>query len=130
MKHLKLIAVAGAAIIASSAPLLAGAPTAFAAAAPAATGIEIEVPGNCGHVTISEDRDSSGAYVDAHVDSNPCGYGIEGAICSPDFTNCSYGGDVHVAGEDSVTGHIPINSGNHHGIRYWAGNQWNPEWLD
>ena len=130
MKYRKLIAFAGAAIIASSTPLLAGASAASAAAAPATTSIDITVPGNCGHITIAEDRDSSGAYVDAHVVSNPCGYGIEGAIQGPSGTPASYGGDVHAAGSDSVTGHIPINSGNHHGIRYWANNQWNYQFID
>jgi hypothetical protein len=127
MKYRRLITFAGAAIIASSSPLLIGASAASAAAVPTVT---ITV-GNCtASGNISENRDSNGAYVDMHLTSDPCSIGVEGAICSPDYTTCSFGGDVHHAGEDSVTGYIPINSGNHHGLRYWANNMWNYSWHD
>jgi hypothetical protein len=135
MKHRKLIAFAGAAIIASSTPLIAGAPAAFAAAVPATTPIpfSITVPGACTATgTLSEDRDSNGAFVDVHVASDPCGIGIEAGIEGPTGTPICWGGDVHQAGEDSKTCHIPVNSGNHHGLRNWNINinNWVPWWFD
>jgi len=132
MRHRTLIALAGAAIIASSTPLLAAAPAASAAAAPADVSFSITVQdGTCSYdVSVFEDHDSSGAFVDAFLDTDPCGVGTEGAICNHDYTLCSYGGDVHMMGKDSDTGHIPASSGNHHGIRYWLNNQWNPRFGD
>lgn len=101
-----------------------------AAAATASPAVTISA-GDCTFtVTVNEDRDSSGAYVDAHVVTDTCGIGIEGAIKAPAGTPASYGGDVHNAGQDSVTGHIPINSGNHHGFRAWYNNTWNYFWRD
>ena len=132
MKHRKLIAFAGAAIIASSTPLIAGAPAAFAAAVPAATSIpfRITVDSCAATGTLSEDRDSNGAFVDVHVNSNPCGIGIEAGIEGPTGTPICWGGDVHQAG-DSKTCHIPVNSGNHHGLRYWDVdiNNWITIWF-
>jgi hypothetical protein len=127
MNYGRLIALAGAAIIASVSPLLAGTSAASAAAAPGTT----VTVGSCTlTVTIHEDRNSNGAYVDAHVDADSCYIGVEGAIMGPSGTPVSFGGDVHYAGDDSVTGYIPINSGNHHGFRFWYDNMWNYEWID
>src|ERR1700735_4047514 len=132
MKPGRLIAFVGAAIVASSLVPLAGASAASAAVVPAASGFNIpfDVGQGCeGLATIYEDRDSSGAYVDAYLDSDPCGVGVEGAIEAPSGTPACYGGDIHNAGEDSVTCHIPINSGNNHGIRWWDGTQWQYNWY-
>ncbi len=136
MKHGRLIALAGAAIVASSSSplLLAGAPAASAATAPAATSpIPVTVPltGGCTFkVKVSEDHDSSGAFVDVLVVSNPCRVGIEAAIESFDGTSFSYGADVTNPGVESVTGPIPVNSSNSHGFRYWFNGHWFPYWVD
>ena len=136
MKHRKLIAFTGAAIIASSMSLLAGAPAAFAAADPAVTSFtfSITVPSECtANVTLYEKRDSNGAFVDVHLNSDPCGMGIEGGIAGPGFTPVCWGGDVHNMGDNSGTCHMPVNSGNHHGLRAWDGgiNNWTtPLWKD
>lgn len=129
MKYGRLIAFAGAVIVASPSPLLAGASAASAAAVPATT----VTVGDCVlnlSVTVYEERDSNGSYVRAYVSCDPLGIGVEGAIEGPGGTPQSFGGDVHSAGQDSVTGHIPINSRNHHGYRYWFNNKWNYNWVD
>jgi len=79
----------------------------------------------CGQVSIEGDRNGSGgAYTDASILSDSCGIGVEGAIKSPDGTYYSYGGDVHQVGDHSVTGVIPTNSGNYHGMRAWINGSW------
>lgn len=120
------------ALAAAPAQAQTAAPAPVQAAAPAASpaAVTISADGCTFTVTVNEDRDSSGAYVDAHVDSDSCGIGIEGAIKAAAGTPASYGGDVHNAGQDSVTGHIPINSSNHHGFRAWYNNMWNYFWRD
>jgi hypothetical protein len=125
-------ALSGLAIIASSSLLVAGASAASASTAPAAATTAVTISaGNCTlNVAVGEYRDANGAYVDAYVSDDSCGIGVEGAIEGPDGTPYSYGGDVKQAGDDSVTGHIPVNSGNHHGFRYWLNNVWNYYWAD
>jgi hypothetical protein len=127
MKHHRSIVFAGAAIIASSSPLLAGASAASAAAAPAVT----ITAGKCTVTAqVSEDHDSHGAFVDMLLKKNTCGVGVEGAITGPSGKPASYGGDIHQVGKHSVTGHIPINGGNHHGFRFFANNTWHYAWRD
>ena len=133
MKHRKLIAFAGAAILASSTALLTGAPSAFAAAdAGAPIPFSFSVPGACTVTgTLSEDRDSSGAYVVVHLVSDLCGIGVEAGIQGPGGTPAPcWGGDVHQNGDNSMTCHIPVNSGNQHGYRNWNYiiNNWVSDW--
>lgn len=131
MKSRMLIAIAGAAIIAS-ATALAGT-SAASAAVPAfpSFNIPFDVGGGCeGLATITEYSDSSHADVEAFLNSDPCNIGAEGAICSSAYTTCSYGGDIRFAEEISTTGLIPASSGNHHGIRWWTGTQWQYNWHD
>jgi len=133
MKPGRLIVFVGAAIVASSSAPLAGVSVASAAAAPTVSGFNI--PFDVGHgceglATISEDRDPNGAYVIASLDSDPCHVGVEGIIEGPTgpFSN---GGDIKNAGGNvSVTGDIPINSSNCHGIRWWTGSQWQYNWYE
>ena len=83
-----------------------------------------------GVATITEGHDSNGAYVSVSFASNPCNTGVEPAICSPDRNTSSYGPVIHFFGEDSKTGYIATNSGNHHGIRWWTGANWQTNWID
>jgi|SRR4051794_7433102 hypothetical protein len=126
MKPGRLIASVGMAIVASSSALLAGAP---AASADTGTDVTFSVANCTYHVTVYEDRDENGARVDLYI-HNSCGAGFEGGIKGPDGTPHSYGGDVKNAGDQSITGYIPTNSGNHHGFRYWYNSQWNYHWVD
>jgi len=68
MKHARLIAAAGAAIIASASPLLVGVPAASAAVV--ASGTTTLSNGCSFSWTLAEDRDSGGAYVDVHLVSD------------------------------------------------------------
>lgn len=131
MKLGRLSTFTGIAIVVSSSMLFVGASVATAAVVPANTDIEvtISVPG-CANGTIDEDRDSNGAFVDLLLASDTCGIGFEAGIKGPNGTPICWGGDVKHAGDHSVTCHIPINSGNDHGFRYWLNNQWNPVWPD
>lgn len=127
MKHSRLIAFAGAAIIASASPLLAGTSAASASAVPAVT----TTAGSCDFTwDIYEGRNSDGAYVEIYLVTDPCNIGVEAAIQAPSGSPASYGGDVHYAGYSSQTGYIPINSGNQHGIRYWNGDTWVYQFVD
>jgi hypothetical protein len=127
MKYSRLIAFAGAAIIASSSPLIAGASTASAAAVPAAT----TSTGSCSfNWDYYEGRNSNGAYMEVVLVTDPCNIGVEAAIQAPSGTPASYGGDVHYAGDETTTGYIPINSGNNHGIRWWNGSTWVYQFVD
>jgi hypothetical protein len=132
MRSGKLIVTVAAAIVASSSALLAGASASSAATAPAVTSpaVTISACGSTLTVVIIEGRDSSGAYVDAYVTADPSDIGVEGAIEGPEGTPYSYGGDVHIIGDQSITGFIPVNSGNNHGYRYWCDNEWNYYWAD
>jgi hypothetical protein len=127
MKYGRLIAVAGAAIIASASPLLIGTPAASAATIFSGT---TTLSNGCSFSwTLAEDHDSNGAYVDVHLTSDACGIGVEAAIRGPEGAPI-YGGDVHNREHDSVTGRIPVNSGNHHGFRDFFENTWFPVWVD
>lgn len=133
MRPGRLIAFVGVAIVASSSAPLAGASAASAAAVPTVSGFNI--PFDVGHgceglATIYEHQDSGSAYVDAVLDSDPCHVGVEGIIEGPTGTPFSNGGDIQNAGYVSGTGSIPINSGNHHGIRWWDGSEWQYNWYD
>jgi hypothetical protein len=132
MKAGRLIATAGAAILVSASAPLVGAAVAAAAATPAVSvNIPFDVGAGCeGLVIMTEGSNSSGAYVDAYLNSDPCDVGVEGAICNSDYTDCSYGGDIHLIDKTSRTGSIPINSSNHHGIRWWTGSAWQYNWAD
>jgi hypothetical protein len=127
MKHARLIAAAGAAIIASASPLLVGVPAASAAVV--ASGTTTLSNGCSFSWTLAEDRDSGGAYVDVHLVSDACNIGVEAVIEGPSGSPVSTGGDIHNARQDSVTGDIPVNSGNFHGFRDWYDNQWLPVWT-
>jgi len=126
----RLITFAGMAIVVSSSALLVGTSVASAAAAPEDIAVTISTIGCTASVTVHEDRDSNGAFVDLQMKSDQCSVGFEAGIKGPDGTPFCWGGDVKHAGDHSVTCHIPINSGNHHGFRYWFNNQWNYHWVD
>lgn len=134
MRNVKLIIFAAGTALAASSALLAPAPAAQAAAARAAASGSpgsVTSANDCTpNVTIFEGRDSSGAYVILSVISDPCGWGLEAAIEGPDGTPSSFGGDVHQGGTESITGPIPVNSGNNHGYRYWQNSKWNYNWVD
>lgn len=131
MKY-RLIAFAGAAIVAASSPLVAAGSPASAASQYSIT--FASGTGCQGVVVISEDREPGGAYVLAEPTSDPCGITIEAIIEGPDKTPFSAGNPINKVTEASITGDIPINSGNHHGIR-WESNSclsscWNYNWVD
>ena len=62
--------------------------------------------------------------------ANPCSFGVEAIIEAPSGTPVSFGPDVRLPGAVSVTGGITVNSGNHHGLRYWDGQKWEYDWHD
>jgi hypothetical protein len=125
-----------AALVALGLMLPAAAASAAATTDPAARAAATTVPADtivtfatgtttCGQVSIDGDRNATGgAYTDAAILSDSCGIGVEGAIESPDGTYYSYGGDVKQPGDHSVTGVIPTNSGNYHGMRAWINGSW------
>jgi anaerobic selenocysteine-containing dehydrogenase len=139
MKAGRLIALAGAAIVAASSPLVAGASAASAAAVPkdltynqtfaSGTGCQ-------GVAEVNEEHAINGAYVWAVMSSDPCGYTIEAVIEGPSKSPFSAGNPVSEIGVDTITGYIPINSGNHHGIRWeptsctGSGSCWTYDWHD
>jgi hypothetical protein len=133
MKAGRLIAFVGAAIVASSSAPLAGASVASAATVPAVPSYNIpfDVGGGCeGLATINDYDAGNQAFVDAFLDSDPCHVGVEGCIATPGYTTLSCGADIHNEGDNSTTGFITPNSGNHHGIRWWNTDHWQYNWHD
>lgn len=128
MKRGRLIAIAGTVIIASASPLVAGVPAAFAAGG----GVITQTENGCTFsVQIDEEHNDNGAFVNAYVTENTCHLGIEAAIKGPGKSPpTSFGNDVTNTQVFSGTGTIPVSSGNHHGIRVWFSNMWNPFYVD
>jgi hypothetical protein len=130
MKSRRLTASVAAAIVAAASLLAAGGTPASAATSPSRIDF-IPLDGGCViEFVLTEFRDASGAYEEVGIINTPCARGVEAGIKAPDGTPSSWGNDVHSNGETSTTGHIPINSGNHHGLRGWTGSQWKYMWLD
>jgi hypothetical protein len=139
MRPGKLIALVGAAIAASSSLLLGAGSAASAAAAPSVPTFHLGfAPGSgCeGDATLYEYRDAFGnAFVTVHLDSDPCGLGVEGIIEGPAGSPFEAGGDVHFSGDNSTTNVIPGNPGNHHGLRWFPAScattcGWTYVWAD
>jgi hypothetical protein len=139
MKPGRLIALVGATIVAASLPLVAAGSAASSASVP--NGLTYDQTfasgtGCQGTAEVNEESDSHGASVSAVITSDPCNFTIEAVIEGPSKTPFSAGNPVSEVGDDTITGYIPINSGNHHGIR-WEPNEctgngpcWKYDWHD